>query len=78
MAEAVRIPVIGVGGIMTPGDALEFLLAGAVAVQLGTVNYIRPQAAREVHEGIAEYLEEHGLRDLRDLRIRSVTVLTHA
>ena len=78
VAEAVRIPVIGVGGIMTPGDALEFLLAGAVAVQLGTVNYIRPQAAREVHEGIAEYLEEHGLRDLRDLPIRSATVLTHA
>jgi len=78
VAEAVRIPVIGVGGIMTPGDALEFLLAGAVAVQLGTVNYIRPQAAHEVHEGIAEYLQEHGLRDLRDLPIRSASVLAHA
>jgi len=78
VAQAVRIPVIGIGGIMTPGDALEFLLAGAVAVQLGTVNYIRPQAAHEVHEGIAEYLQEHGLRDLRDLPIRSASVLTHA
>src|SRR5438034_2618742 len=55
VAEAVRIPVIGVGGIMTPGDALEFLLAGAVAVQLGTVNYIRRQAAREGHDGSGEY-----------------------
>jgi len=78
VAQAVRIPVIGIGGIMTSGDALEFLLAGAVAVQLGTVNYIRPQAAHEVHEGIAVYLQEHGLRDLRDLPIRSASVLTHA
>ena len=78
VAQAVRIPVIGIGGIMTPGDALEFLLAGAVAVQLGTVNYIRPQAAHEVHEGIAVYLQEHGLRDLRHLPIRSASVLTHA
>src|SRR4029077_13883082 len=46
----VHIPVIGVGGIMTPADALEFLLAGAAAVQLGTVNYLRPQAAAEIHD----------------------------
>ena len=78
VAQAVRIPVIGIGGIMTSGDALEFLLAGAVAVQLGTVNYIRPQAAHEVHEGIAVYLQEHGLRNLRELPIRSASVLTHA
>jgi dihydroorotate dehydrogenase (NAD+) catalytic subunit len=78
VATKVRIPVIGVGGIMTPGDALEFLLAGAAAVQLGTVNYVRPQAAREVHDGIAAYLLEHSLADLRALPIRSVSVLTHA
>src|ERR1700716_1465583 len=58
VAAKVHIPVIGVGGIMTPDDALEFLLAGAAAVQLGTVNYIRPEAASEVHDGIAAYLEE--------------------
>jgi len=78
VAAEVRIPVIGVGGIMTPGDALEFLLAGAAAVQLGTVNYVRPQAAREVHDGIAGYLREHGLADLRALPIRFSSVLTHA
>jgi dihydroorotate dehydrogenase (NAD+) catalytic subunit len=78
VAEAVRIPVIGIGGISTPDDALEFLLAGAAAVQLGTVNYVRPQAAREVHDGIAAYLEEHGWRDLRALPIHSASVLTHA
>jgi dihydroorotate dehydrogenase (NAD+) catalytic subunit len=78
VAAAVDIPVIGIGGITTAGDALEFLLAGAAAVQLGTVNYVRPQAAREVTEGIAGYLEEHGFGDLRALPIRSASVLTHA
>ena len=78
LATEVRIPVVGIGGIMTPGDALEFLLAGAAAVQLGTVNYVRPQAAREVHDGIANYLQEHGFRDLRTLPIRSASVLSHA
>ena len=77
VASAVRIPVIGIGGIMTSGDALEFLLAGAAAVQLGTVNYVRPQAAREVHDGIAGYLRESGLRDLGAVPIRSAGVLTH-
>ena len=78
LAQAVRIPVIGVGGITTPGDALEFLLAGAAAVQLGTVNYIRPEAAGEVHDGIATYLEEHGWQDLHSLPIRSAGVLANA
>ena len=78
VASAVHIPVIGIGGIMTAGDALEFLLAGAAAVQLGTVNYIRPEAAREVHDGIAAHLKKHGLRDLRALPIRSASVMTHA
>jgi dihydroorotate dehydrogenase (NAD+) catalytic subunit len=77
VAAEVRIPVIGVGGIMTPGDALEFLLAGAAAVQLGTVNYVRPQAAAEIHDGIAAHLEQHHLTDMRALPIRSVSVLTH-
>jgi dihydroorotate dehydrogenase (NAD+) catalytic subunit len=78
VAAAVHIPVIGIGGITTAGDALEFLLAGAAAVQLGTVNYVQPQAARVVHDGIAGYLEEHGFGDLRALPIRSASVLTHA
>jgi dihydroorotate dehydrogenase (NAD+) catalytic subunit len=77
VAAEVHIPVIGVGGIMTPGDALEFLLAGAAAVQLGTVNYVRPQAAAEIHDGIAAYLVQHDLPDLRALPIRSASVLTH-
>jgi dihydroorotate dehydrogenase (NAD+) catalytic subunit len=73
----VHIPVIGVGGIMTLNDALEFLLAGAAAVQLGTVNYIRPEAAAEIHDGIAGYLVHHGLADMRALPIRTMSVLTN-
>jgi dihydroorotate dehydrogenase (NAD+) catalytic subunit len=77
VAAAVHIPVIGVGGIMTPGDAVEFLLAGAAAVQLGTVNYVRPQAAAEILEGIAAYLVQHDLPDIRALPFRSTSVWTH-
>src|SRR5439155_291098 len=64
LSAALGIPVVGIGGIMTAADALEFLLAGAAAVQLGAVNYVRPQAAREVRDGIASYLDEHDLDDL--------------
>src|SRR2546428_9002258 len=78
VVEAVHIPVIGVGGITTPGDALEFLLAGAAAVQLGTVNYVRPQAVREIHDGIVADLEKHDLRSLSALPIRSASVLARA
>src|ERR1700681_1553579 len=78
VAAAVRIPVIGIGGISTPGDALESLLAGAAAVQLGTVNYVRPETARDVYDGIAGYLQEHGFQDLGALPIRSSSVLAHA
>jgi len=78
VASQVRIPVIGIGGITTAADALEFLLAGAAAVQLGTVNYTRTAAARDVHDGIAGYVEEHGFCDLRALPIRSASVLARA
>jgi len=77
VAAEVHIPVIGVGGIMTPNDALEFLLAGAAAVQLGTVNYIRPQAAAEIHDGIAGYMVQHGLGHSRGLPMRPMSVLTN-
>jgi dihydroorotate dehydrogenase (NAD+) catalytic subunit len=78
LTSALSIPVIGIGGIMTSSDALEFLLAGAAAIQLGTVNYVRPQAAREIHDGIAAYMDEQGFRDLRALPIRRVPVMAHA
>ncbi len=57
-----KTPIIGLGGIMTAEDAAEFLLCGANAVQLGTVNYVNPKAPLEVIEGLKRYLSEHKLR----------------
>lgn len=78
LAAQLSIPVIGIGGIMTTSDALEFLLAGAAAVQLGTVNYVRPQATREIYDGIAEYLQQNDFDDLGELPIRRVRVMANA
>jgi dihydroorotate dehydrogenase (NAD+) catalytic subunit len=66
-ARAVRIPVIGVGGIARAEDALEFLVAGCTAVQVGTATFVNPRAIAEVHEGIAAFLEAKGFRSLADL-----------
>lgn len=67
VANAVGIPVIGVGGIMTGEDAVEFLLAGAAAVQVGTANFIDPNATLRVIDGIADYCAAHGVVRARDL-----------
>jgi dihydroorotate dehydrogenase (NAD+) catalytic subunit len=64
---AVAIPVIGIGGIMEAGDAVEFLIAGAKAVQIGTANFVNPMATMEIIEGIEEYLIRHGIRDVNEL-----------
>ena len=64
---AVKIPVIGIGGILTGRDALEFLLAGASAVQVGTANFIRPGAAVQVVREIEAYLDRHGMATVREL-----------
>lgn len=63
----VKIPVIGIGGIVTASDALEFLIAGARAVQIGTANFIRPSAALEILDGIAAYLRRHRIVSLAAL-----------
>jgi dihydroorotate dehydrogenase (NAD+) catalytic subunit len=63
----VSIPVIGIGGIMNAEDALEFLIAGARAVQIGTASFINPQATLEVLKGIEDYLIRHNMADIREL-----------
>ena len=63
----VRIPVIGLGGIMTARDALEFLIVGAKAVQIGTASFVDPCATMKILEGIEEYLREHAFADISDL-----------
>lgn len=66
-ARAVSIPVIGVGGISEPEDALEFLVAGCSAVQVGTATFVDPRAIERVHAGIGDYLEANGFERLSDL-----------
>ena len=64
--QAVTCPVIGIGGIMTATDALEFLLLGARAIQVGTANFVNPQAALEIINGMARFLSVEGLNRIED------------
>jgi dihydroorotate dehydrogenase (NAD+) catalytic subunit len=66
LARALRIPVIGIGGIATAADAIEFILAGASAIQVGTANFVDPRAAEKVKDGIRAYCEKHNV-SVRDL-----------
>ncbi|MGE0455137.1 MAG: dihydroorotate dehydrogenase [Vicinamibacteria bacterium] len=66
-ARAVRIPVIGVGGISTAEDALEFLIVGCRAVQIGTANFVDTRVYEKVLAGLADYLERHGMSDLGEV-----------
>ncbi len=66
-AHAVKIPVIGMGGIQTAEDALEFILAGATAVSVGAANFINPYATVEVIEGIEDYMRRNKIEDIKEL-----------
>ena len=67
VAKAVKIPVIGLGGISSATDAVEFLLAGASAIEIGTANFIDPTITVKVAQGIVEYCERHGFKNVSDL-----------
>jgi len=67
VAQSVKIPVIGVGGIVCAEDAIEFLIAGAVAVQVGTANFVNPHATIDIIEGIERFLREKKISSLRDI-----------
>ena len=67
VAQAVKIPVIGLGGIMNWRDAVEFLLAGATAIQIGTANFIDPAITVKVAQGIDDYLNRHGFSSVKDI-----------
>jgi dihydroorotate dehydrogenase (NAD+) catalytic subunit len=67
VAKAVDVPVIGMGGIMTGEDAVEFMLAGATAVAVGTASFVDPRAAMSVLDGIEAYCRRHQVRAARDL-----------
>lgn len=67
VAQKIKIPVIGIGGIMCAEDAIEFLIAGATAVQVGTANFINPRATIDVIEGIEKYMSENDIENITDL-----------
>lgn len=67
VAHAVNIPVVGLGGIMNATDAVEFLLAGATAIEIGTANFIDPAITVKVAQGINEYLERHGYKSVQEI-----------
>ena len=67
VASAVRVPLMGMGGIMNAIDAVEFLLAGATAVQVGTANFADPLSATRVVDGLADWCSSHGVARVRDL-----------
>ena len=67
VAKAVKIPVIGVGGIMSAGDGIEFLLAGASAIQVGTASFTDPRISITILEGISKYLTDNGISDINEI-----------
>lgn len=67
VAKAVKIPVVGLGGIMNATDAIEFMMAGATAIEIGTANFIDPTVTIKVIEGMNEWLNRHGIKDIKDI-----------
>ena len=67
VARAVKIPVIGLGGITTPRDAIEFFMAGATAIEIGTANFLDPTVTIKVRDGINEWLDNHGCNSIQDI-----------
>lgn len=68
VAKRVSIPVVGLGGIMNADDALQFIMAGATAVQVGTANFVNPRATVDIIDGITDYMTRHDVADIADLR----------
>ena len=67
VAKAVKIPVIGLGGIMTAEDAIEFMMAGATAIEIGTANFIDPAVTVKVKNGMVQWLERHGCKSVKEI-----------
>jgi dihydroorotate dehydrogenase (NAD+) catalytic subunit len=67
VAQAVKLPILGMGGICNARDALEFIMAGATMVAVGTANFHNPAAAQEVVDGLAEFMEQHQVKDIHEL-----------
>lgn len=66
-AQAIKIPIIGMGGIMTAEDAIEMILAGATAISVGTANFVNPKTTMEIVDGIKKYMEKYRVNDIKEL-----------
>jgi dihydroorotate dehydrogenase (NAD+) catalytic subunit len=67
VSKAVKIPVIGLGGISNATDAIEFLMAGASAIQIGTANFLDPAVTIKVRDGINQWLDSHNIKDIKEI-----------
>ena len=67
VARAVKIPVVGLGGISSATDAIEFLMAGATAIEIGTANFLDPAISIKVRDGISDWLDRHGCRSVQEI-----------
>jgi dihydroorotate dehydrogenase (NAD+) catalytic subunit len=67
VSKAVNIPIVGLGGIMNATDAIEFFLAGATAIEIGTANFIDPSVTMKVVDGIEEYLKKHNYESIKQI-----------
>lgn len=67
VVKCISIPVVGIGGIMTASDALEFMVLGARAVQVGTANFVNPRATTDILEGMQEYLQDNNIKDINEI-----------
>lgn len=66
--QVVDVPIIGIGGIMTAEDAIEFIMAGATAIQVGSANFIKPNISMDIIKGIEEFMEKQGVKSLKEIR----------
>ena len=67
VSKVVDVPVIGLGGIMTAEDAIEFMMVGASAIQIGTVNFINPKAGMEIIEGMEDFCRREGIKNINEI-----------
>ena len=67
VAHAVKIPVVGLGGISTAKDAIEFLMCGATAIEIGTANFVDPAVTKKVKDGINDWLDQHGCTSVHEI-----------
>jgi dihydroorotate dehydrogenase (NAD+) catalytic subunit len=67
VANAVKIPIIGMGGVMNAEDAIEFMMAGATGISVGTANFVNPMATIEIIDGMKRFMEQNKIQDINDI-----------